>query len=192
MECHVIDWKRHLVLPAMACIAMLISACGTYTPIDTYTKTPEDDPRGGRGPIPIPDPIGLLLPTDIRIHQFTQAGTLDEEGKHTGLDVQVEAFDGFDDACKAFGVFRFELYSFVPNSTDPKGGRLASWELVLTDPKINLAHWQPIDRRYRFKLDGAPMTTPTGKLVLTVTFTSDYTRQKFHQRVIDVRPPQSQ
>ena len=61
-----------------------------------------------------------------------------------GVDVRIEAVDAYGDAPKAFGNFRFEMYKFVPNSLDPKGKRLATWEESVLEPKANDKTWGPL------------------------------------------------
>ena len=131
----------------------------------------------------IPAPVNLLLPSKIRIHPFTGTRTFDESGGVRGIDVRIEAIDAFGDPQKAFGDFRFELYSFEPFSLDPKGGRIASWHESLIDPKKNLVHWDGIAKRYQFKLQWNEAIPVGQKFVLVATFSSPFTERLFDQRV---------
>ena len=64
----------------------------------------------------------------------------------------MQAFDRFDDSTKAFGVFRFELYAYRAHEPDPRGRRIHVWRADLSDPQVNLAHWDTISRTYQFRL----------------------------------------
>jgi len=131
----------------------------------------------------VPAPIDLLLARTIRIHPFTQTRVLDEAGGIRGVDVRIEADDAYGDATKAFGDFRFEMYHFVTNSLDPKGERIATWNVSLLDPKQNLVHWDKITRTYEFKLQW-DQPIPVGKrYVLVAVFSSPFTRRIMDERV---------
>jgi len=130
----------------------------------------------------VPPPVDLMLPKSIRIHPFT-GRTFDEAGGIKGVDVQIEAVDSYNDKTKAFGDFRFEMYQFVPNSLDPKGKRIATWDESLWEPKKNLLHWDKITRLYVFKLQW-DRPIPVGKrVVLLVSFSSPFTDRLTAERV---------
>lgn len=144
------------------------------------------DKPGGTSPAPIqavPPGLNVLLPKKIRIHPFTGTRTFEEAGNITGLDVRIEALDPYGDTTKAFGDFRFELYSFMPNSTERKAGKLVTWEVPLTDPKDNFNHWNSINRAYEFKLQWAAGITAGQRYVLVAVFTSPYTKRLFAERI---------
>jgi hypothetical protein len=134
-------------------------------------------------PQAVPKPINLMLPKAVRIHPFTGTRTFDEAGGIKGLDVRAEVIDYYEDAAKAFGSFRFEMYHFIPNSTDPKGKRIATWDEDLLEPKKNLLHWDKITRTYEFKLQWTEAIPIGQRFVLEVTFTSPFTDRLFDQRV---------
>lgn len=131
----------------------------------------------------IPEPINLLLPRTIRIHPFTGTRSFDPAGGIKGIDVRIEAKDGFGDPTKAFGDFRFELYTYIPYSPEPKGKRLAVWHESVIKPKKNLVHWDNIARRYQFKLQWDQGIPVGDRFVLAVTFTSPFTERLYDQRV---------
>ena len=132
---------------------------------------------------PAPAPLNLLLPTKIRIHPFTGTRTFEEAGNIKGLDVRIEALDAWDHTTKAFGNFRFELYRFMPNSTERKAGKMITWEVSLTDPKDNFVHWSSINRAYEFKLQSDQGIAVGERYVLVAVFTSPYTKRLFAERV---------
>jgi len=130
----------------------------------------------------VPEPIDLMLPKSIRVHPFT-GRTFGDDGGIKGIDVRIEAVDAFGDATKAFGDFRFEMFSFVPNSLDPKGNHIATWDESLLEPKKNLLHWDKITRTYIFKLQW-DRPVPVGKrLVLLASFASPFTGRLSAERV---------
>jgi len=131
----------------------------------------------------VPPTLEGLLPKKIRIHPFTGTRTFGEKGNITGLDVRIEALDPYGDTTKAFGDFRFELHSFMPNSTERKASKLVTWEVPLTDPKDNFVHWNSINRAYEFKLQWAAGITAGQRYVLVAVFTSPYTKRLFAERI---------
>jgi hypothetical protein len=136
----------------------------------------------------VPAPLDLLLPKAIRIHPFTAMRVLEEAGGVTGVDARVEALDGYGDSGKAFGKFRFELYSFRPNNPDPKGERLGVWSADVEKPRVNRDHWNKVHRTYQFKLRwGQPI--PAGqRFVLLAVFESRFTGRLFDERVFIAGP----
>ena len=156
-----------LGLPAVGCIE----------------NSPLTDTMGGQTDKDIPKPLNLLLPQSIRIHYFTGTRNFDKTGGIKGIDVRIEAIDHYGDPTKAFGDFRFEMYSFLPNSTDPKGKRMAVWQEAMMKPEKNLLHWDKVTRTYDFKLQwNKPI--PVGKrFVLVAVFSSPFTERFFSQRV---------
>jgi hypothetical protein len=142
-------------------------------------------PRPPRaGPQPVPAPINLLLPQGIQFQGFTGGPrVLDASGGAKGIEVHIAAKDAFGHAAKAFGEFRFELYDFLPSATDPKGQRLAVWDVATSDPRVNRDHWNEVHRMYEFRL-GWDQTVPLGhKLVLEAVFSSPFTERLFAQHV---------
>ena len=132
--------------------------------------------------IDVPKPIDYLLPKRIRIHRFTTAGKLTKDDGAVGISVRVEATDHFGDSGKAFGQFRFELYSFRDSNADPKGNRIRVWEVPLMDVKKNLLHWDQIARVYNFKLQCDQAIAPGQPFVLMVVFSSPFTERRIDER----------
>jgi len=148
---------------------------------ETNSYRPRGDEATGRQAVP--KPIHLLLPRKIRIHSFTGTRTFHEAGGVNGIDVHIDALDAFGDATKAFGHFRFELHEFVANQPDPKGRRIAVWEVPLLEPKRNLVHWSNITRKYTFKLQWDTPIAVGSKFVLVAVFSSPFTERLFSERV---------
>ncbi len=145
------------------------------------TTQPTTGPAGGSAKVP--PPIHLLLPKAIRIHPFTGTRVFGEAGGVTGIDVRIEAIDGYGDANKAFGRFRFELFRLKPDSRDPKGQRLAVWSVAADSPKTNRPHWDGITRTYQFKLAWGESIPVGQKFVLLAVFDSRFTDRFMDERV---------
>lgn len=161
---------------ALACLLLAVPT-GCNEGLTFGTKGPQPAP-----PQAVPEPIDLLLPAAIRIHPFT-GRTFDEAGGIRGVDVHIEAMDGYGDATKAFGEFRFEMYRFVSNSTDPKGSQIATWSESLLEPKKNLLHWNKITRTYEFKLQWDRPIPVGQRFVLMAVFNSPFTERMTDERV---------
>ncbi len=129
-------------------------------------------------------PISLTLPKEVRIHSFTGTKVFGEGDKAVrGLEVHIEARDAYGDPTKAFGDFRFELYSFAPMSPDPKGNLITRWNVSLLEPKNNAVHWWNVSRTYVFQLRSDTPLKAGQQFVLVTTFSSPYTERLFAQRV---------
>jgi len=73
------------------------------------------------------------------------------------IKVYVALLDAFDCQIKAPGVFRFELYEYIPRSAEPKGRRIIIWpDIDLTDTVKNNNNWRDFLRAYEFNLDFEP------------------------------------
>lgn len=69
------------------------------------------------------------------------------------MEVVVEMLDSFGTRIKSPGVFRIELYEYLPRSNDPKGKRVFAWpDADLTRPSDNNGYWRDFLRAYRFDL----------------------------------------
>ena len=132
--------------------------------------------------VAVPPPLETLLPHAIRIHEFTGTRVFNEAGGISGIDVRIQAIDGFGDANKAFGQFRFELYRFDAAGPDHKGARMGVWVEDLTDPKKNRLHWNGITRTYQFKLAWDEAIPIGQKFVLTAVFQSPFSQRRFDTR----------
>ncbi len=131
----------------------------------------------------VPQPIDLLLPRTIRIHPFTGTRTFDEAGGVKGIDVRIEALDAYQDSVKAFGDFRFELYTYRPGIPDAKGTQINTWEASLIDPRTNGIHWDKVHRNYQFRLKWDKPIPVGQRFVLAAVFSSPFTQRLFDQRV---------
>jgi hypothetical protein len=167
------DSGRARLFAALAAAVVVTSGCeGLYWPASRPVR-----------PQAVPEPLEVLLPKQVRIQEFTGTRDFGQAEGVKGIDVRIEAKDGYGDTTKALGTFHFELFHYKPNSPDPKGDRIAVWTVNVEDPKVNRRYWNDIHRIYQFKL-GWKEPIPVGrKFVLTVAFQSKFTERLFHQRV---------
>ncbi|OQA02569.1 MAG: hypothetical protein BWY69_01010 [Planctomycetes bacterium ADurb.Bin401] len=84
-------------------------------------------------------------------------------------------YDQYKSRIKAPGIWRFELYSKVPRSADPTGGRIKLWpDLDLTQPAANNGLWQDYLRCYRFELNlDTEITSGEGYILETICYTAE-------------------
>ncbi len=92
-------------------------------------------------------------PAKIHITPLTEFVHVIGDDSGVRLKVVVDILDSYGSGMKGPGVFRFELYEYVPRSTDPRGKRLFLWpDVDLTDPTVNNAHWRDFLRAYEFNM----------------------------------------
>ncbi len=176
--------RKALSRSAPAWLALLLAAAGCTDGDVGLGAAPATQPgNGGGASQAVPAPIDLLLPQRIRIHPFTGTRTFDAAGGVRGIDVRIEATDAFEDPTKAFGDFRFELYTHEAHGPDPKGRRIAVWRVSLLEARQNVLHWDGIAKRYQFKLKWTHPIPVGQQFVLTATFTSPFSRRLFDERV---------
>lgn len=90
----------------------------------------------------------LFVPVKIRLNQ------LSEFSQDRQITAYVDMLDQFSLRIKAAGVWRFELYGYVPRASEPKGTRLYIWpDIDLTNAETNYGFWQDYLRCYKFILD---------------------------------------
>ncbi|MBS3735301.1 MAG: hypothetical protein KGY99_10330 [Phycisphaerae bacterium] len=162
------SWRGCLAASLAAVIAV---GCG---PVEWGDLGLDPAPANPASRGEVPHPIDLLLPREVRIHPFT-GRLFGEEGEIKGIEVSVEARDAYDDATKAFGTFRFELYAYRRDRPDERGPRIATWTESLLDARDNARHWDMIAKRYSFKLALDRPIAVGHRFVLTVDFTSPFT-----------------
>jgi hypothetical protein len=165
------DRNLRRILPLVWMAAMILPACQGLLGHKAATSQP------------VPYPVSLMLPKSISLHPFTGMRVFDEAGGIKGIDVRIEAKDAYDDTTRAFGDFRFELYTFRTNNVDPKNVKIASWDVPLTDSRANRLHWDNITRTYKFRLQWGQAIAVGERFVLVVTFSSPFTERIFAERV---------
>jgi hypothetical protein len=92
-------------------------------------------------------------PARIKITPLTELA-VNESEETLKLQLYVDVLDEFDSRIKAPLIFRFELYEYVPRSSEEKGKRNIIWpDINLTEPERNNEYWRDFLRCYRFTLD---------------------------------------
>ncbi|MDP6047587.1 MAG: hypothetical protein QGH94_04845 [Phycisphaerae bacterium] len=181
--------KAAYILTALVATVSLTGGCTDMSNLFGGTHAPPlstDNPKVREyTPIDVPQPVNLLLPKSINIHPFTITRTFDDDGGIKGVDVRVEAFNSFHEATKAFGSFRFEIYTHQSNNLEPKGELRGVWEIEpsLLDAKENMRYWNRSQQMYEFKLQWAKPIPVGQKFVLVTVFTSPFTKRLTAQRI---------
>ena len=112
----------------------------------------------------------------VRLHPFTTVKLPEQAGGLGGIDVRVEAL----------GVFRFELYGYRPHQADPRGKRLATWTVDLSDPEANERFWDPILLSYKIPLGAQPIPAKSERLLLELIFTPPEAGRLFDRHVLSI------
>ena len=82
-------------------------------------------------------------PSEIRVVGLSEFVARADSESLPQLKVYIDLLDQFDSRIKAPGVFRLELYQYVPRSAEPRGGRLFMWaDIDLTSSEINNNYWR--------------------------------------------------
>jgi len=132
----------------------------------------------------------VFTPERIRIIGLTEIIPDAGLGGEAVLSIYVDIFDAYDSHIKAPATFRFELYEFVPRSSDPRGDRLMIWrpDLDLTDGAVNNGYWQDYLRTYNFDLQMDFRPAPEATFVLEVTCTTQEGKRLSNKRQIKYTP----
>ena len=89
----------------------------------------------------------------MRIHPtFTHLITPSDEAETNGINAVVEFQDQFGEPTRSAGSVLFELYAYRPSDPNPRGIRLAHWQVSLDSKDDQIDHWNPAVRGYSFKL----------------------------------------
>lgn len=142
-------------------IALLITGCESPPQTTTTPKTESIAPA---------ELCWSYQATDIRIVGLS--GFAEPRYGQIGsqLEVVVEMLDGFGIRTKSPGIFRIELYEYVPRSSEPKGKRVFAWpDVDLTRPSDNNGYWRDFLRAYRFDLSTDLRPVIPSSYILEVT-----------------------
>jgi hypothetical protein len=126
-------------------------------PAPTSALPAAEEPKKTVEPAP-PFTASGYTATRIEILPLTELVDAPKGEQGTQLKVYVSLLDSFGSQIKSPGVFRFEVYTYVQRSAQPKGQRIAIWpDIDLTDPSENQKYWRDFLRAYEFTLtDQAP------------------------------------
>jgi len=98
--------------------------------------------------------FGTYGASKIHIVGLTEITPADKNEGVLKARIYVDIIDSFGSRIKSPGVFRFELYEFVPRSAQPMGKRILLWpDIDLTDAAENNSYWRDHLRAYEFELD---------------------------------------
>ena len=147
------------------------TACQSSTNWNMFRKTPINTENTSAR-----QQLKLLMPSQLEILPFTKPRSWGNDYIPDGIEVVLRPLDSFGDQTKAVGTFRFELYQFRKAHADPRGQRIALWQVNLTSKKDQKLHWDKITRTYTFRLGWTKNMPPfkPGKYVLQVTYISPW------------------
>ena len=107
---------------------------------------------------------------DVDIIGLTSVEQSSEKPNTSTISVYAALLDAFDSSFKFPATFRFELYQFVPRSSQPKGKRIIIWDdYDLNYAAANNRYWNDFLRAYHFELDLKSDLLEKGTYVLQVT-----------------------
>ena len=119
------------------------------------------------------DILSAYTASSVSIMGLTEIVPDAENSNKAKLRVYVDVLDSEGIRIKAPGVFRFELYQFVPRSSNPMGKRLKLWEdIKLLGQAENNARWRDFLRAYQFDLDLEFGSVRSSDYVVQVMFTT--------------------
>ncbi|KPK76026.1 MAG: hypothetical protein AMJ79_08650 [Phycisphaerae bacterium SM23_30] len=123
---------------------------------------------------------GAFFVKEVRLQRsFTRILEADpQQGEPAGIEAYVELLDQFGDPIKGAGVFRFEIFRYVPAVSDPRGRRFAGagmQVLDLSEPQVSQQYWDGITQCYRMILELPEEAAGARQIVLQATFISDPT-----------------
>lgn len=131
-------------------VALLVVLLGLVVSAGCEQETVTSSTNPGRNL----DILSAYTASSVSIMGLTGIVPDEENPNRATLRVYVDVLDSEGVRIKTPGVFRFELYQFVPRSSNPMGKRLKLWEdIKLLDPVENNARWRDFLRAYQFDLD---------------------------------------
>lgn len=131
-------------------VALLVVLLGLVVSAGCEQETRTSSTNPGRNL----DILSAYTASSVSIMGLTGIVPDEENPNRAKLRVYVDVLDSDGVRIKTPGVFRFELYQFVPRSSNPMGKRLKLWEdIKLLDPTENNARWRDFLRAYQFDLD---------------------------------------
>lgn len=108
---------------------------------------------------------------DIRFVGLTEIVTDSRNMENAELEIFIDLIDSDGIRIKSPGTFRFELYHFIPRTSQPMGKRVAVWpDIDLDDSEINNEYWRDFLRAYQFRLPLDFIPQPTDTFILQGTF----------------------
>ncbi len=126
--------------------------------------------------------IAAYFPHSVRMTSLTEFVRPEEQIETPVIKVQVDMLDSFGNRIKSPAIFRFELFSYVPRSAQPKGARIYQWpDVDLTDPRNNQQYWNDFMRCYEFSMAIRQAISSGTNYILELTCTLPDTRRLSHE-----------
>lgn len=155
--------KKNILSLIAAAIILITSGCESEMNQAVSSVAKEAPPRSLRA----------FGPARIHITALTEITSSDVSLNEAKLRVYIDLLDVYESRLKAPGTFRFELYEYVPRSSEPKGTGLINWPPVdLNHPETNNDHWRDYLRSYQFDFDMDFNPANTRAFVIVAIFTT--------------------
>lgn len=145
-----------------ACAAVLAVGCLSLAGCEF--KGGESDPAGQ-----LMDGYWQPWPAALRVYPSSRF-VVDQDAGRTVLEARIELRDEMDDAVKASGDVRFELFASDADE-DVFERRLYRWDVQMRTLEAQRTHFDGVTRTYLFRLELGD-TAPAGQPMLRVTFTA--------------------
>lgn len=142
---------------------LIIAASGCESEMDPSVSSAGGSP---------PRSLRAFAPARIHIIALSEITSSNLSLNEATVRVYVDLLDVYESRLKAPGSFRFELYEYVPRSSEPKGTGLKNWPPIdLNHPETNNEYWRDYLRSYQFDfdIDFNPSNTQTFVIVAIYT-----------------------
>jgi hypothetical protein len=165
---------KQILLSFALIFSMFLAGC------ETQLNQPETIPA------PVVEKIGNYAAAKIHVMGLSQITPDPAAQQGLLLNVYIDILDEFDSRIKAPGMFRFELYEYVPRSSDPKGKRVfMADDIDLTDPAENNKFWRDHLRSYQFDLPLGQGVSAGRSFIVEATVFTPAGRRLSHQRQLE-------
>lgn len=116
--------------------------------------------------------LDLYSPKRIEILPFTKVKSFNDDLIPDGIEVALRPIDTLGDPIKAYGEFRFELYTYRPASGERAGEQLETWVQPIVSEKDQAKFWDRATSTYTFQLtwEGGEFPAVDRKYILLATF----------------------
>ena len=149
---------------SFVCVAGMLFCCGCEPETTQGTGTV----RGSGAAKKVARSTSEYSPAEVHISPLSGFDGAEK------LSVYVELQDEFETHIKRPGIFRFEIYEYIPRSIQSKGRRVHIWDdFDLTAASKNNEYWRDFLRTYLFDLDVPFEPAAQNGYVLEVNFLSE-------------------
>jgi len=152
--------QQRIVMIGLFFIGAMLAGCGTHQNVTTAGNQ-----SGTPGPV-----------QQLRISALTEFVRLPDHPQ-VHLKAMTELLDASGQSVQLPCIWRFELYHFVPRSSEPRGFRITLWpDVDVTATAEDDTHWEAFLKGYEFYLPLEEELQPGKKYVLEVTAMTDQRR----------------